>query len=265
MRSQFFAFLGFWVFQMIWAFGVSVPVIYLNSLPVGDGASDEPPLEWRDYLGYVLFGIGCIFEIAGDLTKNSFRADKSNKGKVCDVGVWGWCRHPNYFGEIMIWWGIFVSCTAGFEASGYGEGYGTVASPILTMLILLFLSGVPSAEGSSWGRYTKNPEYRPVVLEYIESVPPVVPFPSPVYRVLPGWCKAAFCCEFPMYAPPTEEEDEQARAKDRLTKHGGGHGANAERAEGGGGGGSSGGGDNLKDEGEVSVVAPAATGSSPTA
>ena len=216
---------------MIWAFGVSVAVIYLNSLPVGGGAADEPPIEWRDILGYVIFAIGCIFEIGGDLSKSAFRADKKNSGKVCNTGLWGITRHPNFFGEMMVWWGIFVACTPAFEASGYSAGYATVASPVLTMLILLFLSGVPSAEGSAWGRYTKQEGYRAVILDYIESVPPVIPFPPPLYRVLPGWFKALFCCEFSMYQPPSEEEDEQARAKDRLKKGGGGHGSGDQDGE----------------------------------
>lgn len=103
-RDKFFPFLGFWVFQMLWVWIVSLPVTVINSpnvtaypfVPFGTG---------RDIAGIVLFALGFIMESVSDVDKFRFR---QNSGKqqggaaVCDRGFWGWSRHPNYFGEIII-------------------------------------------------------------------------------------------------------------------------------------------------------------------
>lgn len=95
IRMNFFPFLGFWVFQMLWAWVVSLPVTFVNSDP------GRTPLGAADAVGVAMFGIGFIVQVAADFQKDAFRADPENKGKWCDVGMWKWSRHPNYFGEIF--------------------------------------------------------------------------------------------------------------------------------------------------------------------
>ena len=77
---------------MVWVFGVSAPVIFLNC------SDDSPPLGALDYASWVLFVLGFIMQMSADFTKNSFRANKENSKKVCDVGVWKYSRHPNFCG-----------------------------------------------------------------------------------------------------------------------------------------------------------------------
>lgn len=100
-RDKFFSFLGFWVFQMIWVWTVSLPVTVLNSPNVTKFR--QPAFgTGRDIAGVILFAAGFILESVSDVQKYRFRSDPANKGKVCDVGFFTWTRHPNYFGEIII-------------------------------------------------------------------------------------------------------------------------------------------------------------------
>ena len=100
-RDKFFSFLGFWVFQMIWVWTVSLPVTVLNSPNVTKYR--QPNFgTGRDIAGVILFVIGFLMESVSDIQKYMFRSKPENKGKVCDVGLFVWTRHPNYFGEIII-------------------------------------------------------------------------------------------------------------------------------------------------------------------
>ena len=100
-RDKFFPFLGFWVFQMLWVWTVSLPVTILNSPNVTKYR--QPSFgTGRDIAGVILFTIGFLMETVSDIQKYQFRSKPENKGKVCDVGLFVWTRHPNYFGEIII-------------------------------------------------------------------------------------------------------------------------------------------------------------------
>lgn len=106
-RDKFFPFLGFWIFQMIWVWTVSLPVTILNSPNVtaypfvGFGTG-------RDVVGIIGFVVGFVMESVGDVQKFQFR-QRADKSAVCDKGFWAWSRHPNYFGEIIIQFGKFCS------------------------------------------------------------------------------------------------------------------------------------------------------------
>ena len=100
-RDKFFPFLGFWVFQMLWVWTVSLPVTILNSPNVT--RYRQPNFgTGRDIAGVILFTLGFLMESVSDIQKYQFRSKPENKGKVCDVGLFVWTRHPNYFGEIII-------------------------------------------------------------------------------------------------------------------------------------------------------------------
>ena len=94
--------------------------------------------------------------------------DREGKKKFIEHGLWRYTRHPNYFGEILLWIGLYVACSAVFR----GWQYLTVASPIFVMLLITRLSGVPLLEASGLKRWGGSAEYQ----RYIRDVPVLIPF-----------------------------------------------------------------------------------------
>lgn len=211
IRERFWAFLGFWVFQMIWAWGVSLPLLFIN------GSAAQPDLGAADAVGIALFVLGLLLEVVGDLQKDRFRADAANAAWFCDVGLWSVSRHPNFFGEIAMWWGVFVMAVPVAQAPDalWSVGAGVVLAlvgPLLTMVILLFLSGMPTAEGESQRRFLRNAEVRVAFLRYRAATSPLVPLPPALYRALPLWVKRLFLFEWPMYETSWELDEPNSSA-----------------------------------------------------
>ena len=199
---------------MIWAFGVSLPVIFINGSP----AASSPAFGAAgDIVGVILFVIGLVTQTVADLQKDAFRSSPDSRGRACTVGLWGWSRHPNFFGEMRMWWGAFVLASPSFGPSAalnstFGWGAATVISPLLTFAILMFLSGMPTAEGDNQKRYMRTRRARDEFVAYRERTSPVVPLPPPLYKALPGWAKAVFLFEWPIYATSWDVVEEAPAA-----------------------------------------------------
>ncbi len=95
---------------------------------------------WIDLLATLVWAIGFTFEALGDSQLRRFRADPDNRGRVLDTGLWRYTRHPNYFGDALVFWGLF-----GFAVATPG-GWWTIVSPIALTLMLLRITGVPLLE-----------------------------------------------------------------------------------------------------------------------
>jgi steroid 5-alpha reductase family enzyme len=121
------------------------------------------PMGWLDYLGIAAAACAVVFEAMADFQLAAFRADPANKTKVMDRGLWGWSRHPNYFGESAMWWGYFI---IGFAAS---HMWWLILSPLLVTFPLLQVSGVALMED-------KIDERRPGYGEYKRRVSAFVPW-----------------------------------------------------------------------------------------
>ena len=93
-------------------FVLQAVLAWLVSLPFLAAAAN--PVAWTtlDAIGAVVAVVGFVFEAVGDQQLASFKADPANKGQVMDRGVWRWSRHPNYFGEFCVWWGLFLMALA---------------------------------------------------------------------------------------------------------------------------------------------------------
>lgn len=201
IRENFFKFFGFWFFQMMWVWGVSLPVLFVNSDQV------DPDFGTVDIIGAVLAAAGWIIETVADLQKSAFRADRANAGLVCNKGLWSISRHPNFAGEIFHWWGIWMLSVTVVRHSVSNEGYAALVGPLLTMVILLFLSGMPTAEGPEQARFMRTPESAAAYLVYRNRTSPLLLLPPCVYAVVPKPLRCLFCCEFPMYAYSPKETD----------------------------------------------------------
>ena len=93
------------------------------------------------------------FETLGDAQLAHFKADPANAGVVMDRGLWGWTRHPNYFGDFMVWWGLSVI------ALSLGAPWWTLVSPVVMSVLLMRVSGVPMLERTIGERRPGYSEY----------------------------------------------------------------------------------------------------------
>ena len=106
----------FWLWSLPRVFILQAVIMWVVSLPLqaGQWTQEPAPFGLLDVIGITLFATGLGFEAIADRQLARFVADPANKGKVLDTGLWAWSRHPNYFGEALLWWGIFL---IGFAAA----------------------------------------------------------------------------------------------------------------------------------------------------
>jgi steroid 5-alpha reductase family enzyme len=137
------SFLQIYMLQGLVVFVVALPVTLALVYPVA-------PTLWLVYLGLALWVVGFLFETIGDAQLDAFIRNPAKKGTIMMSGLWKYSRHPNYFGESTMWWGIAIAA-AGLSA------YPLVGfvSPLLITYLLLFVSGVPMLEK----RWDGNPEW----------------------------------------------------------------------------------------------------------
>jgi protein-S-isoprenylcysteine O-methyltransferase Ste14 len=153
--------------------------------------------------------LGSFFQVKADFEKHMFRSDPTNKDTFITTGVWSLSRHPNYFGEITMWWGIWISATSTiFDGEDIGASAVTILSPVYTMLILLFVSGLPFAEGAALERYYRAPDRGQKWDKYRLQTSPVIPMPCGLYAKIPLVIKRYLLFEFKFleYSPSTERD-----------------------------------------------------------
>lgn len=127
---------------------IASPIILINVNPRVPAPSDNG--RWGIWLlGLLLWSGGFLFETVGDAQLSRFKKDPANRGRIMTRGLWSLTRHPNYFGESLMWWGIFLI------ALEVPWGWATVVSPVLITLLLTRVSGIPLLEK----RYVGNPEF----------------------------------------------------------------------------------------------------------
>ncbi|GFP87537.1 hypothetical protein PHJA_000897400 [Phtheirospermum japonicum] len=176
----------FWVFQAVWVWTVSLPVTVVNA------SNRDPSIRVEDIIGRVIWALGLFIKATADQQKLNFKNSPENRGKWCDVGVWKYSRHPNYFGEIFLWWGIFVAATPVLE----NAKWLVILGPIFLTLLLLFISGIPFLEESADKKYGNVSADR----HYKSTTSPLILLPPGLYGNLPTWVKSVFLFEFPIYS-----------------------------------------------------------------
>lgn len=135
LRSYFQVF----ILQGIFLFLISQPVIFINR-----GLSGS--IDAMTVMGLLVWIIGFYFESTGDRQLKEFISNPSNKGKLMEEGLWRYSRHPNYFGEVMQWWGIYL-----ISLSIQGAFF-TIVGPLTITILILFVSGIPLLEKKYEGR-----------------------------------------------------------------------------------------------------------------
>lgn len=163
IKTNLGMFLMTWTLQAVWvcvSFGPGLVAITTS----GQGAADAYLLA-----GAALWGVGLMVEVVADQQKRRFRSRPGNARRFIDSGLWAWSRHPNYFGEIVLWLGVAV---AAFPALG-GWQYATLVSPVFVWLLLTRISGVRMLEAAAAKRWAGDDEYA----SYLARTPVLVPRP----------------------------------------------------------------------------------------
>lgn len=142
------SFLQVFMLQGLFLYLISLPVIFINRMSSGSIGALE-------IVGLVVWGIGFYFESIADKELKEFVGNPLNKGKIMDRGLWRYSRHPNYFGEVTQWWGIF---TIALSING---SLFTAIGPLTITILILFVSGVPllekkSVDKAGWEEYKKK-------------------------------------------------------------------------------------------------------------
>jgi len=132
----------FWLVSLFKVFILQSIFLWMIALALQWGQLSSQParLTWLDYLGLGLWMIGFFFEAVGDWQRARFKAIPKSKGMVMDQGLWAYTRHPNYFGETLIWWGIFLITLA------TPGSWWTIVSPLIITVVLLKMTGVTLME-----------------------------------------------------------------------------------------------------------------------
>ena len=145
-------------------FGLQSVLAWIVSSPFLVGLRGTAAMGWLDASGIVLAVFGILFEAVADWQMARFKGDPDNKGRVMDAGLWHYTRHPNYFGETCVWWGVGLVALAG----GGPSGAWCLVSPLLMTFLLLKVSGVSLLERDIAQR-------RPAYRQYVSSTNAFIP------------------------------------------------------------------------------------------
>jgi steroid 5-alpha reductase family enzyme len=153
--------------RSLWSvFGTQALIAWIISLPIQVAATDPTPttLGALAWIGAAVSAFGILFEALADAQLGAFMKDSENQGQVMDRGLWRYSRHPNYFGEVCVWWGIWLI------ALETGSAWWTAVGPAFLTFLLLRVSGVALTEKTISSR-------RPGYAEYVRRTSAFVPMP----------------------------------------------------------------------------------------
>jgi steroid 5-alpha reductase family enzyme len=140
--------------SLVTVFGLQGALMWIVSLPVQFGNGDSTPgVGPIAVMGIMVWLVGFGFEVIGDAQLARFKKDPNNAGKVLDTGLWSLTRHPNYFGDALLWWGI------GIVGAETGSGIIGFIGPVVMTFFLMRVSGVPMLERSLSKRREGYAEY----------------------------------------------------------------------------------------------------------
>jgi steroid 5-alpha reductase family enzyme len=163
IKPSFFRFLNAWTIQGLWVtFTASAALAAITT-------SSRKDLGWFALAGFLVWAFGFAIEVLADAQKSRFKADPANKGNFISGGLWAWSRHPNYFGEIVLWIGIAIIALPVLR----GWQWVTMISPVFVTILITQVSGVPMLErraDKTWGGQDDYEEYK-------QKTPVLIPRP----------------------------------------------------------------------------------------
>ncbi|MFK7865662.1 MAG: DUF1295 domain-containing protein [Pseudohongiellaceae bacterium] len=164
IKTRFFRFMFTWTLGGAWVF------ITMAAGLAAITSTNQQPLGVLFFIGTALWIVGFGIEVMADSQKTKFRSNPENADKFINTGLWKFSRHPNYFGEILLWLGVAIVSIPVLS----GWQLVTLVSPVFVYLLLTRLSGIPMLEKSGLERWGKDPEYQ----RYLSSTRPLLPFPK---------------------------------------------------------------------------------------
>lgn len=160
MRNDFFKFGGFWLLQSLSISIIISPAIIFITSKISS-------FSILNFVGLTIWLIGFIIEAISDIQKYKFINNPENKGKWVSTGLWKLSRHPNYFGESLLWFGVFIYSIPSLS----GLYWLSIISPIFITCLLLFVSGIPILEKNMDKKFGKMKGYN----EYKKNTPVFIP------------------------------------------------------------------------------------------
>ncbi len=160
---------SFWWYSYLQVFLLQSVLLWIIAAPIAGAMGARPAgespasINVLDFVGVGVWLFGLCWEVVGDAQLAKFKRDPGNKGKVMQTGAWRYTRHPNYFGEAVLWWGVWIVAAS---AGGYWSVYG----PVMITVLLLRVSGVTLLEK---GLTSSKPGYQ----EYMSRTSAFVPRP----------------------------------------------------------------------------------------
>jgi steroid 5-alpha reductase family enzyme len=163
LKVSFLRFLNTWTLQGLW---VSFTLAAALAAITG---STRRPLGLFALVGFLVWAMGFAIEVVADAQKSRFRSVPENKGKFIHTGLWAWSRHPNYFGEIVLWIGVAIITLPVLR----GWQWVTLISPVFVTLLITRVSGIPILEKRADEKWGGQADYE----AYKASTPVLIPRP----------------------------------------------------------------------------------------
>jgi len=161
LKPSFFRFLNVWTIQGLWVtFTAAAALVAITT-------STRKELDIFAIFGLLVWIFGFVFEVVADTQKSRFNADPENKGKFIQTGLWSRSRHPNYFGEIVLWIGVAIIALPVLQ----GWQWVAMISPVFVTLLLTRVSGVPLLEKKADKKWGGQEEYE----TYKKNTPVLIP------------------------------------------------------------------------------------------
>lgn len=154
----------FWLKSLYIVFGLQAVLAWIISLPLLGAVNSSQALNWLDFAGLALWAIGFCWESVADWQLARFKSEATNTGAVMDRGLWRYSRHPNYFGECLLWWGYTLIAVA-------AGAWWSLPAPLLMTLLLLKVSGVALLEKDIAERRPAYAAYRRHTNAFLPGLP----------------------------------------------------------------------------------------------